>query len=354
LERKCFATRSRFAFYDYLAAVFELYVQLRRTKQVKKVATAIAKLFGFRNRKRAHAIRVIIDATSTADLKTRSRWARALRYAWRERKGTLRSHGRNLSTACPPGRLRRFLEPLAVLLPFYGRLFDFELRGKSPTSAFIDLGDQFLALQKGRTQPADDGRHFGLVVDDKEAVRKALANVGIKPLPGRFLDFLDPWGNRIEIVAYDNVQFSKTPNVLRSMRLAHLSKNATAIKSFPTRAWRRTDQATRGTMSGSTLHPAQSAACPVAAPSVGSLSELIDERGRRIIQIIERMALTMIINPSHQYFSVFSSGHVTLGLGSVVIECGYKTKNPGRSGCCKRIVIATTFYPGTTRDIPLS
>ena len=107
-------------------------------------------------------------------------------------------------------------------------------------------------------------------------------------------------------------------------------------------------------MSGSTLHPAQSAACPVAARSVGSLSELVNERGRSIIQIIERMPLTMIINPSHQYFSIFSSGHVTLGLGSVVIECGYKTKNPGRSGCCKRIVIPTTFYPGTTRNIPLS
>ena len=69
-------------------------------------------------------------------------------------------------------------------LAFYGRLFDFELRGKSETSAFIDLGDQFLALQKGRTQPADDGRHFGFVVDDKEAVRKALADAGIEPLPG--------------------------------------------------------------------------------------------------------------------------------------------------------------------------
>ena len=77
-------------------------------------------------------------------------------------------------------------------LTFYGRLFDFELRGKSTTSAFIDLGDQFLALQKGRTQPADEGRHFGLVVDDKDAVREALADAGIQPLPGPFLDFLDP------------------------------------------------------------------------------------------------------------------------------------------------------------------
>jgi len=117
-------------------------------------------------------------------------------------------------------------------LAFYGRLFEFELRGKSSTSAFIDLGDQFLALQKGRTQPADDGRHFGLVVDDKEAVRKAMAEAGIKPLPGPFLDFLDPWGNRIEIVSYENVQFTKAPNVLRGMGLTHLSKNEEAIKEL--------------------------------------------------------------------------------------------------------------------------
>lgn len=117
-------------------------------------------------------------------------------------------------------------------LAFYSRLFDFRLRGKSSTSAFIDLGDQFLALQKGRTQPTDDGRHFGLVVDDKDAVRKALADVGIKPLPGPFLDFLDPWGNRIEIVGYDNIQFTKAPNVLRGMGLTHLSKNKRAIKEL--------------------------------------------------------------------------------------------------------------------------
>jgi lactoylglutathione lyase len=117
-------------------------------------------------------------------------------------------------------------------LIFYGRLFDFELRAKSSTSAFIDLGDQFLALQRGRTQPADNGRHFGLVVDDKDAVRQALTRAGIKPLPGRFLDFLDPWGNRIEIVGYDNIQFTKAPNVLRGMGLAHLRKNASALKEL--------------------------------------------------------------------------------------------------------------------------
>ena len=121
---------------------------------------------------------------------------------------------------------------IEAALAFYARLFDFRLRGKSDTSAFIDLGDQFLALQKGRKQPADAGRHLGLVVDDKDAVRKALADAGIEPLPGPFLDFLDPWGNRIEIVGYDNIQFTKAPNVLRGMGLAHLSKNEAAIKEL--------------------------------------------------------------------------------------------------------------------------
>lgn len=117
-------------------------------------------------------------------------------------------------------------------LAFYGRLFDFKLRSKSDSTAFIDLGDQFLALQKGRTQSVDDGRHFGLVVDSKESAREALIAAGVQVLPGPFLDFLDPWGNRIEIVGYDNIQFTKSPNVLRGMGLTHLSKNATAIKEL--------------------------------------------------------------------------------------------------------------------------
>ena len=117
-------------------------------------------------------------------------------------------------------------------LAFYGRLFEFELRGKSDNMAFIDLGDQFIALQKGRQQPADDGRHFGLVVDDKEAVRKALVEAGIEPLPGPFLDFMDPWGNRIEIVGYANIQFTKAPHVLRGMGMQHLSKTPSAIKEL--------------------------------------------------------------------------------------------------------------------------
>src|SRR5213075_471139 len=117
-------------------------------------------------------------------------------------------------------------------LAFYGRLFDFELRSRSESMAFIDLGDQFIALQKGRTQSADDGRHFGLVVDSKEVAREALVDAGIQTLPGPFLDFLDPWGNRIEIIGYDNIQFTKAPNVLRGMGLTHLSKSESAIKEL--------------------------------------------------------------------------------------------------------------------------
>ena len=117
-------------------------------------------------------------------------------------------------------------------LAFYGQLFAFELRSRSETDAFVDLGDQFLALQKGRSQPADDGRHVGLVVDDKEAVRAALTAAGVEPLPGPFLDFRDPWGNRIEIVGYENIQFTKAAHVLRGMGLGHLAKSEGAIKEL--------------------------------------------------------------------------------------------------------------------------
>jgi len=116
-------------------------------------------------------------------------------------------------------------------LAFYGRIFDFQLRGKSETMAFIDLGDQFIALQAGRRQSADDGRHFGLVVDDKEAARAALKAAGVELIEGPFLDFRDPWGNRVEIVGYDNVQFTKAPNVLRGMGLT-LTKNENAKKEL--------------------------------------------------------------------------------------------------------------------------
>jgi lactoylglutathione lyase len=106
-------------------------------------------------------------------------------------------------------------------LEFYGRLFDVELRSRSDNAAFIDIGDQFLALMKGRTQARDGARHFGLVVDDKEAARRALEDAGVKIFPGRRLDFIDPFGNRVEIVQYDQIQFGKRDEVLRGMGLEH-------------------------------------------------------------------------------------------------------------------------------------
>ncbi len=114
-------------------------------------------------------------------------------------------------------------------LAFYGELLDFELRSKSETMAFIDLGDQFINFSKGRRQAPDDERHLGLVVDDKEAVRRRLEELGIEILPGPFLDFLDPWGNRIEIVGYRNIQFTKAPHVLRGMGLGDLEKSREAL-----------------------------------------------------------------------------------------------------------------------------
>jgi lactoylglutathione lyase len=87
------------------------------------------------------------------------------------------------------------------------------------------------ALQAGRKQPPDEGRHVGLVVDDKEAARTALKAAGVKPIGGPFLDFRDPRGNRIEIVGYDNIQFTKAPNV-RGMGLTQLTKNESAKKEL--------------------------------------------------------------------------------------------------------------------------
>jgi lactoylglutathione lyase len=110
---------------------------------------------------------------------------------------------------------------LEAALEWYGRIFEFEIEIEAdfPQMAFLQMGDQFLNLTEGRTQAADEERHFGLVVDDKEATRAALEAVGAEIVPGRGLDFLDPWGNRIQVVAYGDIQFTKTAPVLQGMKL---------------------------------------------------------------------------------------------------------------------------------------
>ena len=124
------------------------------------------------------------------------------------------------------------VEDIDAALAFYGQLFDFELQSKNDNIAFIYMGDQFLNFSKGRRQAPDDERHLGLVVDDKEAVRKKLEELGIEILPGPFLDFLDPWGNRIEIVGYAGIQFTKAPEVLRAMGLEGLTKTEKALQEL--------------------------------------------------------------------------------------------------------------------------
>lgn len=114
-------------------------------------------------------------------------------------------------------------------LAFYGGFLNFELRSRSPNAAFIDLGDQFMNFSKGRRQGPDDERHFGLVVDDRQLVADALETMGVALLPGPFMDFLDPWGNRIEIIGYAGIQFTKAPHVLKGMGLAGLDKTGEAI-----------------------------------------------------------------------------------------------------------------------------
>ena len=114
-------------------------------------------------------------------------------------------------------------------LDFYGRLFEVELRGRSSRMAFIDAGDQFIALSEGRTQPPDYHRHVGMVVDDKKAVRRALIEAEVEILPGRSLDFRDPWGNRWQVVEYGEIQFTKAPHILNGMGLGDLKKTEEAL-----------------------------------------------------------------------------------------------------------------------------
>jgi predicted enzyme related to lactoylglutathione lyase len=116
-------------------------------------------------------------------------------------------------------------------LAFYGKIFDFTLRARRPGNAFIELGDQFINMMETKTPYEDARRHFGLVVDNRSSVRARAEAAGGRLLPGPFLDFLDPWGNRVEVVDYDNIQFTKAPQVLRAMGLA-LDKNENARREL--------------------------------------------------------------------------------------------------------------------------
>ena len=116
-------------------------------------------------------------------------------------------------------------------LEWYGKLFDFKLRGRGERNAFIDMGDQFINLMETKKPHEDDGRHFGVVVDDRSAVRELVKAAGGRLLPGPFLDFLDPWGNRVEVVDYADIQYTKAPHVLRGMGL-ELGKNKGALKEL--------------------------------------------------------------------------------------------------------------------------
>jgi predicted enzyme related to lactoylglutathione lyase len=111
-------------------------------------------------------------------------------------------------------------------LAFYGRLFEVELRGRLPGAAFVDLGDQFLALMEGGSTEPDRHRHLGLVVDDRDAVLAAAREAGVEVFGGN--SFLDPWGNQVQVVAYADVQFTKAPEVLQGMGLA-LEKSESAL-----------------------------------------------------------------------------------------------------------------------------
>jgi lactoylglutathione lyase len=121
---------------------------------------------------------------------------------------------------------------LEEALAFYGRLFELGQIDREPGMAFIDMGDQFIALSEGRAAGPDSARHFGLVVDDKEAIRVALQGEGVEVSSGRRLNFRDPWGNHIQVVDYRDIQFTKTGAVLAWMGLDRLAKRPAALQEL--------------------------------------------------------------------------------------------------------------------------
>jgi lactoylglutathione lyase len=126
---------------------------------------------------------------------------------------------------------------LEQALELYGRLFVFEMRGRVPHMAFVDMGDQFLAIAEPRRQPGDDERHFGLVVDDVAAARAAAEREGLEIVgtTRRSFDFLDPWGNRFQVVGYGDIQFDRVDGVKRKLGIEELGKTDDARKQISER-----------------------------------------------------------------------------------------------------------------------
>ena len=114
-------------------------------------------------------------------------------------------------------------------MDFYRGFLDFEIASQSETAAFVYFGDQFINFSKGRRQGPDDGRHFGVAVDDKPLAIRRLEEMGVDLLDGPFTDFLDPWGNRVELTTYANIQYTKADHVLKGMGLGHLEKTPEAV-----------------------------------------------------------------------------------------------------------------------------
>jgi catechol 2,3-dioxygenase-like lactoylglutathione lyase family enzyme len=117
-------------------------------------------------------------------------------------------------------------------LAWYGQFFELELRGRiGDQMAFVDMGDQFIALARDATPHRDRERHFGLVVDDKAAVRGALEDAGVELTRAPNCSFHDPWGNHVQVVDYREIQFAKTERVLRGMGL-ELAKSEQALREL--------------------------------------------------------------------------------------------------------------------------
>jgi lactoylglutathione lyase len=138
-------------------------------------------------------------------------------------------YGRTVARAVGINHVALEVGSLDEALEFYGRLFDVELRSRIPGMAFVDMGDQFLALAEGRSQPPDRARHLGLVVDDREAVLAAAREAGVQIFGGN--SFVDPWGNHVQVVAYEEIQFTKAPEILRGMGL-ELGKTESALREL--------------------------------------------------------------------------------------------------------------------------